>query len=316
MRALAFLLAIPACAAEFPQAAISNRELQVKFYLPDPGRGYYRGTRFDYSGAIYSLTYRGHEYFGPWFARHDPKIHDAITGPVEEFTAPIGYEEAPPGGVFLRIGVGALRKPEEPAFRRFFTYDIVDPGVWRIHSRKNSITFTHRVTVGDYGYAYTKTVRLAGSQPELVIEHSLRNTGKKPLESPQYNHNFFTIDRQPAGPAFKLIFPFEPKPAADLKGVMETRGREFTYLRPLKPGESAYTEIGGFGGSASDYDIRVENNERGAGVRITGDRALSKIVFWSISSTVCPEPYVNIRVEPGAETKWSIRYRFYSTAAK
>lgn len=311
-RAGLFLLSVAACAADFPQAAIANRELQVKFYLPDAERGYYRGTRFDWSGVIHSLTYRGHEYFGQWFERYDPKIHDAITGPVEEFFAPAGYEEAKPGGTFLRIGVGALRKPEEQAFRRFFTYDIVDPGAWRVKTSKNAVAFTHRISLGDYGYVYRKTVRLAGNQPELVIEHTLSNTGKKPLESPQYNHNFFTIDRQPTGPAFKLIFPFDPKPAADLKGVMEARGREFTYLRPLKPRESAYTEIRGFGGSASDYDIRVENTERGAGVRITGDRPLSKIVFWSIPTTVCPEPYVNVRVEPGREMKWTVRYRFYT----
>ena len=52
---------------------------------PTRNTGYYRGTRFDWSGAIASLTWNGHEYFGQWFDRYDPKIHDAITGPVEEF---------------------------------------------------------------------------------------------------------------------------------------------------------------------------------------------------------------------------------------
>jgi hypothetical protein len=70
-------------AAEFPEAEISNGRIQAKFYLPDAERGYYRGTRFDWSGSIYSLQCNGHEYFGKWFEKYDPKIHDAITGPVE-----------------------------------------------------------------------------------------------------------------------------------------------------------------------------------------------------------------------------------------
>ena len=72
-------------APQFPQAELSNSTIRATLYLPDAQQGYYRGTRFDWSGAITSLKWNGHEYFGPWFDRHDPKIHDAITGPVEEF---------------------------------------------------------------------------------------------------------------------------------------------------------------------------------------------------------------------------------------
>ena len=67
-------------AADFPQAEISNGPIKAKLYLPDPANGYYRGTRFDWSGVIASLEYGGHNYFGPWQAKHDPKIHDAIAG--------------------------------------------------------------------------------------------------------------------------------------------------------------------------------------------------------------------------------------------
>ena len=70
-------------AAEAPEATISNGSIQSRLYLPDAQRGYYRGTRFDWSGVIYSLRYKGHEYFGPWFDKYDPNTHDAITGPVE-----------------------------------------------------------------------------------------------------------------------------------------------------------------------------------------------------------------------------------------
>ena len=82
---------------EFPQAGISNGLIDATLYLPDARRGYYRGTRFDWSGIIRSLCYQGHNYFGRWFEQHDSVVHDAITGPVEEFQSNgsgLGYEEA------------------------------------------------------------------------------------------------------------------------------------------------------------------------------------------------------------------------------
>lgn len=86
--------------AQFPQAEISNGQIHAKLYLPDPQNGYYRATRFDWSGVISSLEWNGHNYFGQWFERYDPKLHDSITGPVEEFltnSSGLGYDEAKPG---------------------------------------------------------------------------------------------------------------------------------------------------------------------------------------------------------------------------
>jgi len=47
-------------------------------------------------------------------------------------------------------------------------------------------------------------------------------------------------------------------------------------------------------------------------VHITGDTPLSKVVFWSIRTVACPEPYVQLHVEPGQESKWKINYDFYT----
>ena len=60
-------LGFAAAAAQPPEAAISNGVIRARVYLPDAQNGYYRGTRFDWSGAISSLEYNGHTYFGQWF---------------------------------------------------------------------------------------------------------------------------------------------------------------------------------------------------------------------------------------------------------
>ena len=106
--ALCVFGALSAAQTSFPQTEISNGRIHAKIYLPDAESGYYRATRFDWSGVISSLEWGGHTYFGQWFQRHDPKNHDAITGPVEEFTS-LGYQDARPGESFIRIGVGAVR---------------------------------------------------------------------------------------------------------------------------------------------------------------------------------------------------------------
>ena len=68
----------------------------------------------------------------------------------------------------------------------------------------------------------------------------------------------------------------------------------------------------GFGTTPKDYDIRVENRAANAGVRQTSDRPLAKLVFWSIRSTVCPEAYIDMHIEPGKEFTWRISYDFYT----
>ena len=313
---LLLAFALSCAAADYPEAQISNGALQVKLLLPDVQRGYYRGTRFDWSGAISSLQFQGHEYFGKWFDHYDPKIHDAIMGPVEEFLTNgmgLGYEEAKPGQSFVKIGVGAIRKPDEPAFRQFNTYDITSNGKWTINQTADCVEFTQELsdTLG-YAYIYKKTVRLVPGKPEMVLEHSLRNTGKKPIATSVYEHDFYMLDHQPAGPGYIVRFPFEIHPRADLRGMAEARGKDFTYLKELQDGESVYTAIDGIGDTPRDYDIRVENREAGIGVRQTSDQSMAKLVFWSIRTTVCPEAYIDLKVEPGQEVKWRISYEFYT----
>lgn len=62
--ALPVLLAQVALAQSYPSAMIENAEGTVRIYLPDASKGFYRGTRFDWSGIISSLKWKGHEYFG------------------------------------------------------------------------------------------------------------------------------------------------------------------------------------------------------------------------------------------------------------
>lgn len=307
-------------AQDFPKATISNGLIHAELMLPDSQNGSYRGTRFDWSGVISSLKFQGHEYFGRWYEHHDPKIHDAITGPVEEFRtndSGLGYVETKPGGIFVRIGIGTVRKPEEKEYRAYDTYDIVDPGKWTVRKHKDRIEFTHRLTSdGGYAYVYRKMVRLVKGKPQLLIEHRLKNTGRKAIDSTQYNHNFFVIDHEVVGPDIVVKFPFVPVP---VRGFKEDRavvhGQEIIFPHELQGKNGVFTELDGAGHEVKDYDFRIENVKTGAGVRFTSDQPLLKVNFWAISTVAVAEPYIQLNIKPGQESRWTVRYDFYTMPA-
>ena len=317
MRLLATLLLSTAlfAAQDQPQLTISNGLIEMKLLPPDPERGYYQGTRFDWSGQVASLHYKGHNWFGQWNATYDPKLHDAIMGPVEEFRtneSGLGFDEAKPGESFIRIGVGAVRRPDDKPYQSFKTYDIVDHGKWTVKRHADRIEFTQRLSLGGYAYVYKKTMRLEKGKPVLAIEHSLRNIGAKPIHTAQYNHNFFVMDGKPTGPDASVTFAFDPRPTLDLKDLAEIQGRKLVYLKELAPGQSTFTQIEGFGSTAKDYDLRLEHRAAGIGVHITGDQPIAKLVYWSIRSTFCPEPYISLNADPGREVRWKYTYEFYT----
>ena len=299
-----------------PEATISNKMVTAKLYLPDATNGYYQATRFDWAGLVADLEYNGHRFFEKWFDKYSPKIHDAVIGPVESFR-PMGYDEAETGGRFIVIGVGALRKPADVGkeYNSFRLYDIIDGGKWTVKKKKDRVVFQQVLKdPTGYAYVYTKTLKLVKGKPLLVLEHSLKNTGSKKIETLVYNHNFPVIDGEPSGPGMKVIFPFEVKGEGKGFGtIAETRGNEILFTRNIQKNESVFSEgLEGFDNSPAGYDFKIENQKTGAGMHVTGDTPLEKLVFWASSTTICPEPYIRIAAAPGKEVTWNINYEFYT----
>ena len=234
-------------------------------------------------------------------------------GPVESFT-PLGYDEAAPGGRFVAVGIGVLSRPDGSKYTPFRYYDVLDPGKWKIKKRSDAVEFHQTLKDSSYSYEYEKTVRLVKGKPELVLEHTLKNTGLRVIETDVYDHNLFVADHQPVGPGFLLKFPFglTTGESRGIGDIAEIRGDSIVFKRQLVARESVYSILQGYGKDAKDYDIRLENHTTGAGVRITCDRPLSKMMFWGCPTTVCPEPYIHIKIDPGKEFRWKIAYEFYS----
>lgn len=297
-----------------PHTEIQGGGIKLGVYLPDSINGYYRGTRFDWSGVINSLKFRGHEYFGQWFDNYNPLTHDAITGPVNVFDTDgggLGYTAAKAGGSFVRIGVGLLRKPDDSPYKGTFTYPILNPGKWTIVKKANWIEFTQQLPEGEFGYVYRKRITLNQDMPEMLISYSLTNVGHKSIDTTQFNHNFFVMDGQTSGPGIVVRFPFEPRPQQAVNEAIQIRGKEIHFVKSLTGPQRVYEVLDGYQAVARDYDISIENQITGSGVRITSDLPLARLIFWSRPRAVGPEPYVTLHVAPGETTHWQLRYSFY-----
>ena len=300
---------------EFPQAVINNGIIRAKLYLPDEKSSYYQGVRFDRSGNMPELEYRGHSFLGQWFEKYDPKVHDAIMGPVEDF-CPLEFKSKKPGETFLKIGVGMLMKPDNKVYTIRKLYDNVNPGKWSVENFSDHILFIHELNDKEYSYLYEKDVILSKGKPELILSHTLKNNGSKTIGTTVYDHNFFMIDKQPVGPGIEIIFPYEISGEGLGIGPEKyalTGNRKITFPRNVEKDSIVYcSDLKGYGTDSKDYDISIENKITRAGVRITCDQPIVRLPFWSCPTTACPEPYIAIKAEPEQEMKWNIRYEFYT----
>lgn len=323
--------------AEAPKATMDNGILHATVYLPDPVNGFYRGTRFDWSGVIGDLTFAGHHYYGPWFTKKDSTVRDYIfdgpditagscsstTGPSEEFVtkegSPLGFKQATAGQTFVKIGVGTLRKPDDKPYDTYRLYEIVDSGKWKVRAKSTSIEFTQVIVDkgSGYGYSYTKILRLEPGRPVLVIEHTLKNLGRLPIITSVYDHNFLVLDHQTTGPDFQVSFPFPIQPEKPIKASLgAVEGNRILYRKELQGRDVFTVNIGGFKATPKDNEFRVENSRLGVGVKITGDQPLEREELWSIRSTLAMEPFIHMTVAPGKTFHWSYSYLYYTLDQK
>ena len=241
--------------------------------------------------------------------------NSAKTGPVEEFSSPIGYDTAKPGEDFLKIGVGLLRKVDEKPYTSGTHFDIVDGGKWIVHKTDNSITFEQTLgnSKSDYGYVYTKTIRLIGDTNSLVIEHKLTNTGRLPIASKLYDHNFLTIDGGEVGSGYSVSVPYKLAPTRmpDAKFI-KIDGSTASYIADLHGEDKVSFGLTGFSNDPKDYNFTIVNPTAKVKINISGDRPLTSVTLWSFRTLVAIEPFIEIQVDSGKDALWSYKYT-YST---
>ena len=317
--------------ASYPKLSLTEGPVQLTVYLPDAKTGYYRGSRFDWSGAVGRVTYKGHTFFGPWHAKHDPTGQDAIEGTAEEFSMfkPLGFDEVRAGGVFYKIGVGGLVRVEAPVkdkktgkmveqeYGFWRGHKIAKPGPWRISHGKTWVQFVQDFTgQRGWGWHYTKRISLVKGSPAFTISRRLENTGSKTIDTTHYCHHFTIIDDEPIGPDYRVALPFAAL-IEELKGTpVRIEGREIVFPEALTEGKTVWVRLGGLRGSPLDNGATIRNRKTGASLTITGDREVVRYCFWSTRLATCPEPFVAVKLAGHTSMNWSNTYTFGATAVR
>jgi len=314
---------LPATALEdFPHLAIGNGLITAQVYPPGK-RELYQGTRFDHAGVVFHVTYKGQDYSTYWFDHfvvdpHDPVKYPAGTqsaccatsGPVEEF-APVGFDEAGPGGRFLKPGVGIVQRAID-TYDQFPTLPVLNAGTRTFKATKTGAHWTQDLkdAATGYGYHYSKSVQLVPGKAQMTISHVLTNTGTKPIITTVYDHNFLTL--APGNDHVAITAPFTMTAEKPLQPELaKLDGKTIRYLAPVPAGVTVTSPIGGFGDTAGDYDFTVTNTATGFGQRIRADQPIARINFWSINTTLGWEPYIAIALKPGEAKRWTYTYDFF-----
>jgi len=292
---------------DVPQLTISNDVLRLALYLPDAEKGYYRGTRFDWSGMIARAEFQGRTVFGPFRTKFEPALHDHVVGPAEEFDidGPASYAEAKVGEPFMKIGVGLIEKVQEDKYGFWNRYKLAKPGPWKVTSGKDWVQFEQELALGGYGYVYTKRIALNG--PSFTLAHTLRNTGTKPLDTVTYGHNFTIIDDEPVGPSYRVVLPFKAGLGPNSKPAeAEVKEGAIVFRDAVKGPVMLFLD--GLAGGAADNAATIENTRTGTALKLKGDRPLVKYNFYAERTAACPEPFVRLHAEPGKQEAWATEY--------
>jgi hypothetical protein len=307
-------------AAGHPAVRLEGPRAQATVYLPDPGAGYYRGPRFDWSGMMASLRLDGHEVFGEWKdGPRDPLGNDFAVGPAGEFgmgpdtdnPAPIGYDDAPVGGTFLKIGAGERRKTDDGPYHFGHDYPLAGSPRWRVRWGASWMECREEAsTSAGWGYQYSKRIEFDATGPAMTIRYALENTGTRGFQQTWYCHNFIRIDGQPIGTGYRLEFPFLPRLVRTVGDAVEVRGNAVPYVRDLGPAEGMFAVVEGFGRDPAHNAVAVRGP--GAALRIEGTAPVHKLHVFATGRIVCPELFVYLDLAPAALMSWTDRYSLES----
>lgn len=302
-------------ANDYPKVILDNRHIKVTVLLPDAEKGYYRSTRFDWSGIIAQVEYNGHTYFQEWenyngtieAGDHDPEKAGTATGTAEEFRNTPGYAEAKPGEPFLKIGVGILEKADNNPHHWDYPYKFIQAGMWDVKVKKHSICFIQEIKTNfGYAYRYEKTIVLNKNKPELEIRHELKNTGQKEFYANPYCHNFFQFDGHDIGSDYQVEFP------GNIKAVDKFDSRvtiENNYLK-LNTALQGNDWVGGHIDPDAAKTFVLKNSKTKTAVEVISDVVPGPFYFYIWKLAFCPEPMIEFDLAQGEEFLWSRIYKF------
>ena len=222
---------------------------------------------------------------------------------------PIGFDDARPGELFLKPGIGLLHRPDDSPYNFARSYEIVQPFKFHIESTPTKASITVD-PLDCRGNALRLEKQFGIQENSLVISYRMENCGEKQIFTNEYVHNFVAIDRQPIGPDYLLRLPYlidlDPEVQTGLDSLVikeNTLGFKLPlsglYLRPR-----GYSQT-----NQSQWEMQLQSTQ--VSLSESDDFSPIRVAIWGTYHVLSPEIFVGIDLMPGAVFTWTRRYTFY-----
>jgi hypothetical protein len=119
------------------------------------------------------------------------------------------------------------------------------------------------------------------------------------------------IDGRATGPEFEVEFPFRITSVEGLRDAQQALNiaeNRIIFNQRFEGDGYAWVELFGYGTGAGDHGFTVFNREAGTGVQVKVDKPVYRMTFWATNSTLCPENYLSLTLEPGSSESWQSAY--------
>ncbi|MDZ7723058.1 MAG: hypothetical protein U5R06_09710 [candidate division KSB1 bacterium] len=282
---------------------------QVKLELCEPGE-VYRGMRFDWTGQIEQITYKGGEPY-TFCTREipDAPLTRQGFGLVNEFgiDQALGYRDCPVGEQFHKIGVGLLTRDTHESYDFFRDYP-VQPYEFKVSavSDTRSVFTCEAAEHRGYQFKLEKQIELAGAG--FSIQYTFTNSGKKHIRTNEYVHNFLAVNEQEIGSNYTLRFSFPIDPKRFHANVNPEAAVQFdanqVFWKKTPEQQFYVANVGGAPQSGASWTLVFDN-----AIRIREQVDFQTTVnLWGHSHVVSPEFFFELDAAPGEQVTWQRRY--------
>lgn len=289
---------------------INIQKGDIALAIEEPGEGY-GFSRFDWTGKIIQMTYRGIPFCTDETLRGDTMKMGR--GFFNEFgiVKAIGYDEAAVSESFPKIGVGSLLKESEEPYDFFKSYKI-HPFDFKVHKDENRLIIQCLNKAGKYPFFLEKEILVHDSGFE--IHYKLDNRGDSTFSTSEYTHNFLSPGGRAVGEETSLVFngkidAFQFGKGVNPLGIMsfkdnqvhwdKTPTADFFYENICCPGDG-------------ERVWTLSNKNLSIGIGETVDFQPSKINLWGAAHVVSPEVFKDIRIDGGQSDHWCRNYSVFT----
>ena len=258
------------------------------------------GPRFDSSARVDSIRADGQEFL-------------AQEGLIDEFNQrwvpPPGYNDATSAGnVFMKIGVGLLRRTRITPYRFADTYPIEARATTKLIFRNQMLAiFEQSLPLTDgWGYRYRKSYTVDTRTRRLTITYEIENLSFKEIEIDQYNHNWLQLAAASKKTPWILRTPLSVGPAS----ILHCQASPGELVFQEVPEEPAYFTHAQDGRLPKSRTLVSDGSKY---ISIACDFPASRLSIFTQKNLLAPEIFACFRIRPNHTAIWRRCYEFKTT---